>query len=93
MFLEVVLRFFISPSQKSFGIFLDRELPPIKVIPSASSPKDDRSQQYKDLITKEQKISIDDLYGTLREDSLLGYTPQENSISSSGWWQDRKSVV
>lgn len=85
---EIVLQFFISPSQNSYGTFFGRELPPLKLILDRNSMHGlDRSSQYKDLVIEGQKISVGDLWGIYREDPLLGYAPQENARSLNGWWQ------
>ena len=34
-----------------------------------------------------KKITIGDLWGYYRNDSLVGYVPLENSISHNRWWQ------
>ena len=85
---EVAGRFFLSPSQHSYGFLFGRELPPIKVIhgPSPLS-QSDRSIWHEKLIVGGKKISVDDLWGIHREDALLGYAPQEDAISLNGWWQ------
>jgi hypothetical protein len=86
--LEVTIRFFISPSQYSYGNFFGLNLPPIKLIPSTSwSNTRDRSDWYDNLIVEGRKISIGDLWGFHREDSSLGYVTKENMVSLNGWWQ------
>lgn len=87
LILEFGIRFFVYPSVKSYGTFLGRELPPVKVIPYKFLPKTDRSQWLGNLIVEGQRITKGDVWGIIREDPVLGYAPQENAISANGWWQ------
>jgi hypothetical protein len=85
---EIAARFLISPSQRSYGTFLGRELPPLKLGPYISDPPDtDRDEWYNNLIVEGRKITVGDLWGYFREDPLLGYVTEESTISMNGWWQ------
>jgi hypothetical protein len=84
---EIVVRLILSPSQFSYGRILDRELPPIKLIPAVPPSRSDRSEWYNNLLVRGRRITFGDLWGLYREDPLLGYTPQENALSSNTWWQ------
>jgi hypothetical protein len=85
--LELSVRLFISPSQNSYGILFGHDLPPVEVIPEEPPAQFDRSKYYDDLTIGGHRISIGDLWGFHKEDSLLGYVPRENTKSLNGWWQ------
>jgi hypothetical protein len=85
--IELTMRLAISPSPNSYGTLFGLELPPYKLIPSAAPSRFERSKQYRDLMIKERRITVGDLWGFHREDSILGYAPKENMISLNGWWQ------
>lgn len=85
---EICIRFLIAPSDDSYGTLFGIELPPLKLPPPATEPKSvDRSTWYQGLIVDGKKITIGDLWGFLRDDPWLGYVPEENTISTNGWWQ------
>jgi hypothetical protein len=85
---EITLRLLIRPSEKSYGLFLGQELPPLDLIPySADPPQTDRDGWHAGLVVDGKRISIGDLWGFQREDAVLGYAPKENMTSLNGWWQ------
>ena len=88
LLLEIGLRLMLAPSDRSYGMLLGQELPPVKLIPyDRSPPKTDRDASYEDLVVDGDRISVGDIFGFHRDDPVLGYTPQENVVSLHGWWQ------
>jgi hypothetical protein len=89
LLLEIVSRWFIVPSNSSYGTLFGHELPPLKIVEDSAvpPPPTDLSQPYDDLIIEGKRITLGDLNGFHREDPLLGYTNEENALSMNGWWQ------
>jgi hypothetical protein len=85
---EAALRALTEPSPYSFGRLFGMELPPYRLV--AAEPvrlSDDRSEWADGLIVDGDRITVGDLWGIFREDPLLGYVPQEDAVSTNGWWQ------
>ena len=85
---EAGLRFLSQPSEYSSGRFLGHELPPYKLLlDEPLRMRRNRSEWVDGLIVDGKKITVGDLWGIYREDALLGYVPQENTVSANGWWE------
>ena len=88
LLLEIGLRLMVAPSDRSYGVFLGQELPPVKLIPyDRPPPKTDRDDWHEELVVDGERISVGDIWGFHRDDPVLGYAPQENEVSLNGWWQ------
>jgi hypothetical protein len=88
LLLEIAARLLVAPSSHSYGRFFGQELPPLELIPYDSSPgKTDRNAPFGDLVVDGRQISIGDLWGFHRDDPLLGYAPEESTVSLNRWWQ------
>lgn len=92
VFLEIGLRQLVQPSQNSYGLIFNRELPPMNILPSDAilnweSQKDSSNEWVDSLTVKGKKITISDLSGVHREDELSGFAEKENSVSTNGWWK------
>jgi hypothetical protein len=86
--IELGARWFIVPAENAYGTLFGRELPPVRIITSSSPPpRTDLSAWHEPLIVDDRKISRGDLWGFHEEDPLLGFTHEENAVSSNGWWQ------
>ena len=83
LFLEGMMRFFVKPSEESYGNLFGIELPPLKIVQKEM----DRNQWFKKLVVKGKKITVGDLWGYYKEDPTIGYIPKENMISPNNWWQ------
>lgn len=83
---EIIIRLLIVPSQLSYGTLFGHELPPFKVVPPSSLEPVNLSEWYNDLIVDGKRITIGDLSGAYKDDSLMGYTPLENWSSENVWW-------
>lgn len=92
-FVEVLLNAFVKPSDKSSGIFMGTQLPPMNILPPDTSVKTEvqrnkfLSEWTKGLVVNGRKITRGDLWGIFREDALTGYVPEESTVSANGWWQ------
>lgn len=85
---EAGLRFLSQPSEYSSGRFLGHELPPYKLLlDEPLRMRRNHSEWVDGLIVDGKKITVGDLWGIYREDALLGYVPQENTVSANGWWE------
>ena len=93
---EVGLNIIVKDSEISSGVFLGKELPPLRPLPPGPVPdyqsridalEKSRAEWFESLIVANAKITRGDLWGIFREDGLLGHAPQENTISKNGWWQ------
>ena len=84
---ELVGRLLAEPCESCWGQVLGMELPPFDVIPDTDTSAVDRGAPFGGLIVDGDTVTIDDLWGINREDSLLGYAPLESSRSANGWWQ------
>jgi hypothetical protein len=85
---EAALRVLTEPSPYSFGRLFGIELPPYRLVPAEPVRlSDDRSEWADGLIVDGDRITVGDLWGIFREDPLLGYVPQEDAVSTNGWWQ------
>lgn len=88
---EAAARFFIRPCDSCYGVFLGHQLPPFKAV--MYNPLKDGQLSSNDnnwwnrLVVDGSKITLADLRGSYREDSLLGYTHRENFVSPNRWWQ------
>jgi hypothetical protein len=83
---ELTLHLLTEPSEGSSGTLFGHELPPLRVIPSSPPAAVDRSDPYEELVMDGARITIGDLNGAYREDSLTGHVPLENWSSANGWW-------
>jgi hypothetical protein len=85
---EIALRLFVQPSDRSHGVLLGQELPPLALIPGPTGPpSSDRDDWIEGLVVDGRRVSVGDLWGFQREDPDLGYAPKENKVSVGGWWQ------
>lgn len=84
---EGATRLLIRPCEACWGVLLGRELPPFRVISEDASPEIDRNEWFHGLVVNGVRITVGDLWGIPREDELLGYAPQEDTVSANGWWQ------
>lgn len=86
---EGILRLLTEPSDGCHGIVLGVELPPCRL----GSPYEPvrtittRSEPYGDLTVDGKRITVGDLWGIARYDTLIGFVPQENATSVNGWWR------
>ena len=88
LLLEITLRWFVVPSELSYGTLFGRELPPLRIIADSSVPPlNDLRRPYDHLVVDGQTIAFDDLLGIHKEDPVLVFTNKENSIFTNGWWQ------
>jgi lysophospholipase L1-like esterase len=83
---ESVARFFVKPSEDCYGIFLGKKLLPEKIT-RPGDPSIVEKSSYGGLVVNGRKITLGDIGGILREDSLLRYAPLKNAVSENGWWQ------
>ena len=84
---ELVLRILAESTESRAVRVFNVELPPLALIPDSQPTHDDRSQWYDELVVDGRRITIGDLWGYHRSDPVLGYVPQEEVVSDSGWWQ------
>lgn len=74
-------------------MFIGRQLPPLNILPpdyqalTEDQRKEALYEWYNSLIVNDSKITRGDLWGVFREDTLIGYVPEENAVSSNDWWQ------
>ena len=97
---ELALHLVIRPSANAYGELLGIDLPPLRGRWDKPPIPGDRSKVWEHLIVDGRPITIDDLWGIMREDPDLGYVPQENARSLNGWWQsnnvgarDRRDIM
>jgi hypothetical protein len=85
---EIALRLLVQPSDRSYGVLLGQELPPLTLIPGPTGPPEsDRTDWVEGLVVDGRRVSVGDLWGFQREDPDLGYAPKEDMVSVNGWWQ------
>jgi hypothetical protein len=84
---EGVARLFVSPCENCWGELFGRQLPPFELISEDAFLESDRDAWYRNLIVDGRRITAGDMLGIFREDSILGYAPKENAISTNDWWQ------
>lgn len=86
--LEIVLRQFVEPCKKCYGLLFGKELPPYKLIPDRSGKsREEKLNLWERVTVGGKRITVSDFWGRMRDDDLIGYTPEENSVSTNGWWQ------
>ena len=81
---EIFLHLFVQPSPDSYGVLFGKDLPPMKLIPSAffeevRTKYVDRQQKTlpdRDIAPGERPVGV-----TRRADELIGYTNNENVVS------------
>ena len=83
---ELAVRAYVKPSEKSAGILLGYELPPIKIVPVREPPKIVQPRKPVGLTVEGVEITIGDLAGFRQEEPLIGYEPLPNARSENGWW-------
>jgi hypothetical protein len=83
---ELTARAIVKQSDRSAGVLLGRQLPPLRIIP-AHPTRRSRESPYADIVIDGNMITVGDLWGYHRDDALLGYTVEENTRSVNGWWQ------
>ena len=76
---ELALHLLIRPSANAYGELLGIDLPPLRGRWDKPPIPGDRSKVWEHLIVDGRPITIDDLWGIMREDPDLGYVPQENA--------------
>ena len=82
------MRQFVAPCQKCYGLLFNRELPPYKILPNRSKKsREDKLNEWVHVTVEGKKLTNSDFWGRMRDDGLIGYAPEENSISTNGWWQ------
>lgn len=87
------MSFLVKPSEYSSGVLLGRELPPLNILPpnfhvlTEAQRNGELYEWHNSLVINGRKITKGDLWGVMREDTLIGYAPEESTISSNGWWQ------
>ncbi len=84
---ELAARLVLRQSPAGGDMLLGVSLPPRSVIPSPSPKPVDPDMPYEGLIVDGEQITFSDLWGTVRPDPMVGYVPQENSVSTNGWWR------
>jgi hypothetical protein len=84
---EAGIRFFIQPSDDSYGILFGRKLPPFAIFPEETPRDSDRSATNTGVMSDGIELSKGDLWGFNTEDPVLGYEPEKNARSVNGWWQ------
>ena len=89
---EVFLRLFVESTTNSFGIIFGLPLPPERIVqvghvPPRHTIKASRDTWHGRIVVDGRKITVSDLWGISRADMLLGFAPEENAISTNGWWQ------
>ena len=77
---EVGARLAVRPSQVAWGTLGRRELPPLPLVPQASSPDVDPDLPA-------GSLTQGDLYGIFQEDPEIGYTWAPSRVSRHGWWR------
>jgi hypothetical protein len=89
--LDVAMRLFVVPSDRSYGRLFGQELPPYRLIPWERIPHArDRLRWYAEptvWTVRGVRLTNGDLNGILREDPILGHAPKENAVSRNGWWK------
>jgi hypothetical protein len=95
--IELFLRASVRPSETAWGKLFGSDLPPVKMMPVQGQALRDlqgKKTQGSPLVAPEQAPQQDDgtpvkddLWGICRNDPLLGHAPQENALSTHGWWQ------
>src|SRR5262245_22958067 len=82
---ELTARAIVKQSDRSAGVLLGRQLPPLRIVP-AHPTRGLRESPYAEMVIDGKRITIGDLWGYHRDDALLGYTVEENTRSVNGWW-------
>lgn len=86
---EGVLRVLSRPHPDCYGVLLGVALPPCS-LPSPYTPLQsavDRDEPYEDVVVGGKRITVGDLSGIARHDSVIGYAPESNVTSVNGWWR------
>ncbi len=78
---EGTVRFFVKPSPGCYGVLFQAQLPPFTLRPG--------DQLFFDYNHPEGLLGLSrgDLWGIEREDPVLGFAPQEETVSLNSWWQ------
>ena len=84
---ELGSRWLLERTPAGEDVLLGVVLPPRSVIPSPAPKVVDRDTPYEGLVIDGVAITTSDLWGIMRPDPLVGYVPQENSVSTHGWWR------
>jgi lysophospholipase L1-like esterase len=84
---EAGIRFFIQPSDISYGKLFDMELPPFAILPQEIPEVTDKSAVYGKATADGIELTKGDLWGFHAEDPVLGYESEKNGLSQNGWWQ------
>ncbi len=88
VFVEIGLRLLVQPSNNSYGVLFNKELPPLKLIPSDIIPEwesNKKRELFDFIIVDGRKLRFDDFFPILRDDPQLGFTVRENYSSTNGW--------
>ncbi|MEW6143483.1 MAG: SGNH/GDSL hydrolase family protein [Thermodesulfobacteriota bacterium] len=88
VFVEIGLRLLVRPSNNSYGVLFNKDLPPFKLIPSDIIPEWESGKKrelFDFKVVDGKKLRFDDFFPILRDDPLLGFTVGENYISTNGW--------
>jgi len=83
---EIIIRFYIKPSESSFGTLLGRELPPVTIVPVKTPPEIVQPNLPYGITVDGVEITVGDLAGIRQEEPLIGYEPKPNIRSANGWW-------
>jgi len=85
---DIVARRFVTPSQSAYGEIFGRELPPRRIVmPVNTHQVQDPTAPFRRMVVDGKQITLGDLWGHVRLDSVTGYTYQANAASKNGWWQ------
>lgn len=87
-FVEIGLRLLVKPSNNSYGVLFNRELPPLNLIPSDIIPEwesNKKRELFNFVVLDGNKIRFDDFFPILKDDPQLGFTVRENYVSANGW--------
>jgi hypothetical protein len=90
LLMEIAERLLRTPDDGGDGALFGIVLPPFAVVPRGRAEETDRSQPYGDLVADDRKITVGDVAGYHRFDSVLGYTHLENTVSVNGWWRSNE---
>ena len=80
-------RLAVRPSPVAWGALGRRELPPLRLVPQASSPDFDPDLPAGPPGADGDALTQGDLYGIFKEDPEIGYTWAPSRVSRHGWWR------
>src|SRR3990172_8177062 len=86
LLIETAGRLLVRPDPRGYGSLFGVVLPPLRLFPPVEDPVAAREAPHRGLIVDGLPITVGDVAGYHRLDTLLGYTTLENAVSVNGWW-------